>query len=242
MKIVASIEARMSASRLPGKVLFPILGKPILELMIERVRKSKLLNDIVVATTVNRNDDIIEYWCKEFGVNCFRGSEDDVLDRVVEAHKSNKTDIIVELTGDCPLIDPQMIDETIQCFQNKNVPYVSNNFKRTFPDGTDVQVFSLELLKEVSKLTSDRLDREHVSKFIYTSGKYEIFTIEADPSSELFWPDLGITLDTIEDYQLIKCIFEHFQNKTFSIAEILTFLRKNPHLIVNKAILRKGLT
>lgn len=242
MKIVASIEARMTSSRFPGKVLLPILSRPILALMIERVKKAKLVDEIVVATTTNRSDDIIDHWCQELGVSVFRGSEDDVLDRVVKAHEFRESDIIVELTGDCPFVDPEMIDEAIRCYQEKNVDYVSNNYKRTFPDGTDIQVFSFKLLESVAALTKDPLDREHVSKFIYTSGKYEIFTIEADAESDLFWPDLAITLDTLEDYQVIKNVFEHFGNTTFKLAEILTYLRKNPEVIANKHIKRKGLT
>lgn len=240
MKINASIEARMTSTRLPGKVLMEIKRKPALELMIERVKKSKFIDSVIVATTVNKTDDVIIELCKRLGVKYYRGSEEDVLQRVLQAHKLFRSDIIVQLTGDCPLIDPSLIDECVKFYINNDYDHVSNSVERSYPIGMDVQVFSTKVLEEVSKKTNDPPDREHVGKYIYTSGEYCIYILKAE--GELFWPDLGITLDTIEDFQLIKIIFEHFEDNNFTILDIVKFLRQNEHLLdINRHIKRKGL-
>ncbi len=133
MKIIATVEARMGSSRLPGKTMMNLNGKPMLEILLGRVRMSKLLNDVVVATTVNEKDNLIEKFCKEKGYNYFRGSEDDVLGRVLKTAKHNKADIIVELTGDNPLVDPEIIDEMVQYYLDNTYDYVCNSLPRTFP-------------------------------------------------------------------------------------------------------------
>ena len=167
MKIIATIEARMASSRLPGKILKPILGKPTLERLVERVRRSKLIQDVVVATTDMPADNETGAACQQMKVNFYRGSSEDVLDRVLKAAQKFGADIIVELTGDCPLLDPEIIDAVIQHYLNNQYDYVSNVLIRTFPRGMDTQVFSTKVLDEVSQLTKDPADRENVSLFIY---------------------------------------------------------------------------
>ena len=177
---MASVEARMTSSRLPGKVLMESLpGVSMLEYMINRVKKSNNIDDIIVATTINKEDDPIVELCKKLKVKFFRGSEDDVLLRVLNAHEHFKSDIIVELTGDCPLIDYELIDKIIDVYNNNNYDYVSNSHVRSYPDGFDVQVFSTKLLGEVSLLTKDSYDRENVSSFIYRSERYKTFAVIA---------------------------------------------------------------
>jgi len=237
MKIISTIEARMTSSRLPGKVLKEILGKPALELLIERLKAVKEIEEIVVATTVNKTDDIIEALCRRLKVRCFRGSENDVLSRVLQAAQSVKADIIVEITGDCPLADPDLIRTCLKTFLEGDYDYLSNgSLKRTFPDGLDVQVFPVKVLQEVSTLTHDPSDREHVSHYIYTHPeRYKLKNYEAD--KELHWPELAITLDTPEDLILITRIFEALypKDRLFSAYDIVRFLRANPELTsVNK--------
>lgn len=241
IKIFASIECRMTSTRLPGKVLLEAIdGMSMLEVMIRRVKKSKLINGIILATTTNHDDDPIVDLARKLNVLVYRGSELDVLSRVVEAHEDCKSDIVVELTGDCPLADHMLIDQCIQTYLDNSYDYVSNNYKRTFPDGTDVQVFSLKVLQEANKNTIDPLDREHVSKYIYESGNYSLFTIEAE--DEYLWPNLAVTLDTAEDYELIKTIFCHFGCIEFSTLDYIKFLKNNMNLLdINKYITRKGL-
>lgn len=231
MKIIATIEARMASSRLPGKILKPILGRPTLELMVERIRQSKFIQEIVVATTVAESDQETEAACKKMGVHCFRGSSDDVLDRVLQAAKAHKTDLIVELTGDCPLIDPVIIDSVVEHFLNNKFDYVSNVLTRTFPRGMDTQIFPVKVLEEVDKLTQDPADRENVSLYIYEHPeRYKLGNVEAQGA--LRRPDLRLTVDMPEDYELIKLVFENLypQNPRFLLGDVIELLEKNPRL------------
>ena len=228
-KIMASIEARMTSSRLPGKVLMESLpGVSMLEYMINRVKKSNNIDDIIVATTINKEDDPIVELCKKLKVKFFRGSEDDVLLRVLNAHKHFKSDIIVELTGDCPLIDYKLIDKIIDVYNNNNYDYVSNSHVRSYPDGFDVQVFSTKLLGEVSLLTKDSYDRENVSSFIYRSDHYKTFAVIAEQN--LFWPELRVTLDDKGDYLLIKNIIENI-GIDYRVNDVVKYLRNNINLL-----------
>ena len=241
VKIVATIEARMTSTRLPGKVLKPVMGRPVLELLIERLQRSEHLDDIVVATTINNTDQPIIDLCKQLNVKYFRGSEEDVLKRVLDAAKSVSADLIVEITGDCPFVDPDIVDEYIQVFLNGEYDYVSNTIRRSFPIGFDVQVFPVSVLEEVNALTSDPVDHEHVSIYIYEHPeRYQLKNIEAN--EDMFWPDLGVTLDTQEDYELIRSIFEELypQNTAFSALDVIKLLRDRPELIsINRHIKRK---
>jgi len=235
MKIVAIIEARMGSTRLPGKHLKKILGKPVLELLVERIKKTPSINEIVLATTTQKRDDILEKLAQRINIKCFRGSEDDVLGRVLATAQSTQTDLIVETLGDCPLTDPKLIEQCIQVFLQNDYNYVSNSLKRTFPDGFDVQVYPTKVLAEVDSLTNDPVDREHVTPYIYQHPKkYKIKNISA--RGDLHWPELGITLDTIEDFGLIKAIFEAlYSPKTcFDAHDIVAFMRSNPRLLKNE--------
>ena len=166
-KIVVTIEARMGSTRLPGKVIKPILGRPMLELMIERVKKSMLVDEIVVATSTNKNDDILQELAENIHVGCFRGSEDDVLDRVLRAAQAHKADHIAELWGDCPLIDPEIIDRKIQYYLDNDFDCVGTHLDKKFPWGISSLIFPTKILEEVSFLTQDPVDRENVSNYIY---------------------------------------------------------------------------
>ena len=232
-KIVASIEARMTSTRLPGKVAMQAIDKiSMLEFMISRVRLSRKIDEIILATTTNADDDILVKLCKNLGVKVFRGSENDVLSRVLNAHNHFDSDIIVELTGDCPLIDFNIIDLIISDYMNNNVDYSSNSHERSYPDGFDVQVFSKNLLNEISCKTVDNYDRENVSSYIYRSGHYKLSSIIAPP--ELFWPELRVTLDDHGDLLLIRQIIEHLfplHGVRFTALDIVKFLKNNLQLL-----------
>jgi spore coat polysaccharide biosynthesis protein SpsF len=231
-KIVASVEARMTSSRLPGKVLMEAVdGMSMLEFMIKRIIQSSI-TDIVVATTVNVQDDPIVALCEKLSIPYFRGSEDDVLKRVLDAHEFMGTDIIVELTGDCPLIDPNIIDKIVAVYLDNDYDYVSNAHVRSYPDGLDVQVFSKKLLAQVEASTMEQYDRENVSSYIYRSGKFRLSGVVAE--GELYWPDLRITLDDTGDYHLIKSIIEHWypqKQDQFDAYDIVSYVRQNIHLL-----------
>ena len=231
--IVASIEARMTSSRLPGKVLMEAIdGISMLEFMIERVKKSNLIDQVIVATTVNGTDDPIVELCNKLSINCYRGSEEDVLLRVLNAHKSVNSQIIVQLTGDCPLIDPEIVDKVIDVYLNNSFDFVSNGHVRSYPDGLDVGVFSVDLLDEVSTKTEEPYDREHVTAYIYRSGEYSLKSVVADKA--LYWSDLRITLDDVGDYDLIKKIVRHFyshHNLNFTALDMIEYIRANPKVL-----------
>ncbi len=232
-KIVATIEARMTSTRLPGKVLMNLAGRPALERMIERVRRSKYLDEIVVATTINKADEPIVKLANRIDLKYFRGSEMDVLARVVGAAQSVKADLIVELTGDCPLMDWRLVDRGIKEFFRHPCDCAANIVMRSFPDGFDVQVYPAKLLAQVAKLTDDPLDREHVSRYIYQNEDKKYKIRHWLSSKKYFWPQLRITLDEKDDYILINRIFEALLNKKqdFSYIDVINFLRNNPDLL-----------
>ena len=238
MKTVAIIEARMTSTRLPGKILLPILGKPMLELLTERLKRAKLIDQIVIATTLNATDDIVERLSERIGVGCFRGSEDDVLDRVLKAAHTYGADVIVEITGDNPLLDPATLDEVIQTYNTKNVDYVSNSLKITYPLGIDYKVFSTAVLDKVAKQTQDPIDHEHVSLYIYEHPEiFSLFNVESNLPEKC--RNIRLTVDTREDFRLITAIFESLypQNPEFDLHEILELLDKRKDLLeLNKTI------
>ena len=228
-RICATIEARMTSSRLPGKILMEAAGKPMLEHMVERLRRVSMLEDIIIATTTNAQDDAVIKLAEKLQVRWYRGSEHDVLGRVLAAAKKNEVDIIVETTGDCPLIDPDIVSTTIEAFTSSNVDYVSNALEpRTYPVGMDTQVFATSILADVASKTKDPEDREHVSLFIYNNPQiYELKSVRA-PNHHLA-PQVRLTLDTPEDLKLIRQVFGALypNNPAFNLADILHFLSNN---------------
>ena len=241
-RVVAIIEARMTSSRLPGKVLLPALGAPMLLHLVSRLKAAPSIDAIVIATTVNESDQPIIDFAFANGIIVYRGSEENVLERVLGAAEMLDAQVIVEITGDCPIIDPALVEKTIQLFLNSQVDYVSNSLIRSYPDGMDTQVFSLENLKKSATLTSDPLDLEHVSRFMWQHP--DIFTqlnLLAPP--ELIWPELGLTLDEADDYLLLKKIIEVLgpKNILFGCSDVIALLKKNPEWIeINRNVIRKG--
>lgn len=232
----------MTSSRLPGKVLMPADGVPMLKHLVTRLKAVSSIQEIVLATTVNTTDDSLVEFAKQEKIRYFRGSEDDVMLRVVEAAESVNADIVVEITGDCPIIDPQIVEQTIRMFLAHDVDYVSNAQIRSYPDGMDTQVFKLETLKRSLKMTDDLLDHEHVT--LHIRNHPELFShvyLVAPP--ELHWPELGLTLDEQDDYKLLRKIIEHFgeSNRLFSCLDTIRLLRQNKTwLKINEHVHRKG--
>lgn len=234
-----SIEARMTSTRLPGKVLMQVQGTPLLQVMIERVKRAKSIDNIIIATTTNDTDDLICELAEKLGVLYYRGGEHDVLQRVLEAHKHYGSEVVVELTGDCPFIDPLLIDMCVDYFLSHDYQYVTNGIQRTYPDGFGVQVYSVETLELADSKTTDMRLREHVTPYMYQSGEMTMQVLKAPP--EYHWPELSITLDTMEDYQLIKSIYEYFSNNSFTLGDVISLIRERPGLLqINSHIQRKG--
>jgi spore coat polysaccharide biosynthesis protein SpsF len=242
MKVAAIIEARMTSTRLPGKILRPIMGRPMLELMIERLERCSNVDSIIVATTSNDTDNPVEALSRRLGVGCYRGSEDDVLLRVVEAAEAHGVDVIVEVTGDCPLIDPSIVDRVADVYLDGEYDYVSNILERTYPIGMDVQVFATRDLRQVEQKTDDPADREHVSLYFYeVPGRFRTRNVASDLPEQ--HREHRLTVDTIEDFTLIEEIFKKLYPKTpaFSLDDILRLLEEYPELAgINKGVQQKS--
>jgi spore coat polysaccharide biosynthesis protein SpsF len=237
MRVNLSIEARMGSRRLPGKVLKEVAGMPMLALQIERCRRAKTIDDVIVATTVNSSDEPIVELCQRMNVPYYRGSEQDVLGRIVETHKKFKTDLIVELTGDNPLQDPELVDECVNFYLANDFDYVCNSGpNRRYPDGMNVQVFSADILSLSALKTTTPAEREHVSKYIYSSGNYKVHYIDTPKRENLDWPELSFTVDTEPEFRFVKEVAESFPHVHFSLDEMLDLLRARPELRVSNRL------
>lgn len=232
MKIIGIIQARMGSSRFPGKVLKEICGKTILEHIVERLKSSKLLNEVYVATSVSQIDDEVEKLCIEKNIKVFRGSENDVLDRFYQAAKhfgAGENDAIARITGDCPLIDPAVADEIIELFIEKNHDYAANVNPPTYPDGLDFEVMKFKTLEKAWKEANLQSEREHVT--LHIRNHSEIYSIGnlycKNDYSGLRW-----TLDEPEDFEVIKAIYENLynQNNIFVMNDIIRFLDSNKEI------------
>lgn len=227
MKIVAIIQARMGSTRLPNKVMKLIGGIPMIELLLARVAQSKSINQIIVATSFDsKNITLLEH-VEKLGYFCERGSEDDVLDRYFNAAKKHNADLVVRITGDCPLVDHDLIDDAIAQFKREGVDYISNASEPTFPDGLDIEVFSYEALKKAHEDAREIFDREHVTPYLRNSGKFKTSVIRNDKDlSSLRW-----TVDEPEDFSVIEKVFKYFYPRiNFTWKEILALQEKNPIL------------
>lgn len=227
MTVTAIIQARMGSSRLPGKILKEVNGKALLLHQIERLRQSTMINHLIVATTTESIDDEVVTLCETNGILFYRGSENDVLERYYKAWEKFGGNTVVRLTSDCPLIDPKVVDETINYYKNNQFDYVSNTIERTFPRGLDTEVFSSDALKVIYEEASLARDREHVTAYMYTNPtKFKIGSFKGDTDySKYRW-----TVDTEEDFQLIKNIFEvyHGNENQLNLLNIVQLMEENP--------------
>ena len=229
MKIGIIIQARMGSTRLPGKVLSEIVGKPLIEHVVLRVKKSKYADQIIVAITNKKQDDRLVEFLKLLDVSIFRGSEEDVLDRYYQAAKKYHLDIIVRVTGDCPLIDLTVVDNTIQYFLHNDYDYVSNTVKETFPDGLDVEVFSFECLEQSYNTAHLPSEREHVTPF--TRNHPEKFKI-GNFKNNVDLSNLRWTVDEMDDLEFDRAIYRELYhlNPFFDMQDVLNILKKHPEL------------
>lgn len=239
MDVIAIVQARMGSTRLPGKVLKKINNRFVLDYVIERLKFSDRINDVILATTTDKKDDVLETYAIEREVRYFRGSEEDVLSRYYHAAKKYGGEIIVRITSDCPLIDPEIVDNVINKHIDNKVDYTSNVIKRTYPRGLDTEVFNFDVLAEAYKNANEKYQQEHVTSYmIEHPEKFKLQNIEA--KGKLKRPDIRITVDTEEDFELIKKIILHFNNLNFKTEDIIGFLDRNPELIeINKNIIQK---
>jgi spore coat polysaccharide biosynthesis protein SpsF len=233
------IQARMGSTRLPGKMAKKILGQTILEHVIFRLRKIKVPAIIILATTINKKDNILEEIAKQKKIKVFRGSEDDVLDRYYQAAKEFNIDPIVRITADCPVLDWQICDELIDFYLQNKFDYVSNVRPPTFPDGLDVEVFSFKALEKSQQEAKLKSEREHVTPYI--ASHPEIFKIGNLVRNGKDLSSLRLTLDEKTDLVLLKKIYNglYKKKKYFVLEDILKFLEERPELLkINKKIKR----
>ncbi len=238
-EVLAIIQARMSSSRLPGKVLKKISGKPMLALQIERIQRSVGINQLIVATSTRDDDNPIETLCRKIGIGCFRGSLDDVLDRFFRAAKIYQPKHVVRLTADCPLTDPEIIDRVIRLHLGHGYDYTSNIRPPTWPDGMDIEIFRFSCLEEAAREAKLPSEREHVTPFIqnrpqqYTLGNLEN---EQDFSTH------RLTVDETVDFEKVKRIYSSLypRKSDFSLKDILDLIQSDTELSLINAEVDTG--
>lgn len=241
MEYAVIMQARTNSSRLKGKVLRELKGKTILEHDIERINQAKEVDGIIIATTERVEDEQIVAVAKKCGVEYFRGSENDVLSRYYYAAKQFQVKHIIRITSDCPLVDPFIIDEVIQCYKKENVDIMTNVpnewEKMTYPRGLDLEIFPFEWLEKAFLEADSPYDREHVSPFIYDNAKKRYYYKYDKDYSQYRW-----TLDTKEDWEVIEKIYEHFYHgkHDFYFEDIVRYMEECPEIaLINKDIQQK---
>ena len=251
-KVTAVIQARMASRRLPGKVLKEVCGRPILGWVIERAHRAETLDQVVVATTTDTSDDPIVEYCAENQIPFYRGSHQDVLDRYFQAARNFSSDVIVRLTADCPLIDPELIDMAVSEFTAGSFDYLTNRLPspwgRSFPIGLDVEVFSFQALEKIRSAATETHHREHVTPYFYEEIPPEKLRFSPDHATsgveyiskrgfrmkllhyDRDLSDLRWTVDTPEDLRLVRSLTSHFEGMDFSWLDLLEIVNQNPSL------------
>ncbi|MBT6537431.1 MAG: glycosyltransferase family protein [Rhodospirillaceae bacterium] len=227
IKIVAIVQARMSSSRLPGKVLAPVVGQPMLLRQLERLGRARTVDEIVVATSTEPDDDVIADVCDKSNIACFRGSLHDVLGRYVQAATASEADIVLRLTADCPLTDPVVVDGLIRHMRDGAYDYASNTLERTWPHGLDVEAMTFDALLTAGHEADDPHEREHVTPFLYGHPdrfKLGSYTGAVDQSA------LRLTVDYSEDLDVVTQIYDALYpiNAAFTTEDVVIYLDANP--------------
>jgi glutamate-1-semialdehyde 2,1-aminomutase len=236
MKVVAIVQARMGSTRLPNKVMKEIAGIPMIELLLRRLNKSKQIQQIVLATSTDTKNNILVKHASSLGFTCVQGSENNVLQRYLDAANQSQADIIVRITGDCPLVDASLVDLAINIFKKSGADYVSNVDPATYPDGLDIEVFSIAALLRAGLEAVDDFDKEHVTPYLRRPGLFKTFTMRnSQDLSELRW-----TVDEPADLRLITAVFNYFNpNIFFSWKDVLNLQQQSPEIfMINQNIIR----
>lgn len=238
-KILCVVQARMGSERLPGKVIKPILNKPMILHTLDRLSKSNYINELILATSELEKEELLVQIVKEAKYNVFRGSENNVLDRYKKASDLYKGDIIIRVTGDCPLIDPVIVDNVISNFIMNDYDYVRLDVPDTFIRGFDVEVFSKGALDKVFELAKEDIHKEHVTLYAYENkDKFKIGYVKGE---ELYNKNYRLCVDTEEDLELVTNIYEHFKDEFVSSKEIVKYLDDNPKLAqINLEVVQKN--
>jgi len=240
VKVVAIVQTRMGSTRLPGKVLKDLDGKSVLARVVERLRRARLVNDVVIATTDRPADDIIVQECRRLSTSVSRGDEENVLDRYYRAAQLFKADVVVRVTSDCPLIDPEITDKTTAAFLEAKPDYASNVRERTYPRGLDAEVFTFDTLARTWRVATKPYERVHVTPYIYEHPQeFRVLSVTGDKDySSHRW-----TVDTPEDLEFIRAVYARLKDKpAFLWTDVLQVLEREPELIeINRSIEQKAL-
>jgi spore coat polysaccharide biosynthesis protein SpsF len=238
MKVTAIIQARMGSTRLPGKVLMDLGGVTVLGRVVRRLQRVARISECVVATTAAPADDAIVEECRRLNVPVFRGSEDDVLDRYLQAARHFSPDAVVRITSDCPLIDPEVVDSVVRALIEQRADFACNVLKRTYPRGLDAEAFTIEALEKAWRNSDQRHQREHVTPLFYERPTmFRVASVHQDQDlSHYRW-----TLDTPDDLRLIREIYSHFDNRDhFGWRDVLALMERLPELpTINAHIVQK---
>ena len=228
MKIVAVVQARLGSTRLPNKVLAPIGDVPLIEFLLRRLSKSGRISQIVLATSTSQVNDQLALVVENLGYRVIRGSETDVLQRYVDAARVTDADVVIRITGDCPFVDPQLIDEMLEDFVSSNIDYMSNTDPPTFADGFDIEIFKKSALLQSAEIATTPFEREHVTPCLRTNP---VFT-HKNKTASIDSSHLRLTVDEQRDLDVVRDIASHFAPRTdFSMSEILGAITTNPHLV-----------
>jgi spore coat polysaccharide biosynthesis protein SpsF len=237
---IAIIQARMESSRLPGKVLLDIAGEPMLVRVVERTRRADNLDNVVVATTIHASDDPVAALCVRRGYPCYRGSMHDVLDRYYQAAKRFQAQVVVRVTADCPVIDPDLIDEAVAALIEAKADFVANRlpppWRRSYPIGLDIEVCTFQALERAWVEAGQPQHREHVMPYLYeVEGRFKTLLLHHDPDyGYLRW-----TVDTPQDLNLIRQVYAHFEDRDdFTWLEVMDYFERNPQLAETNAQVR----
>ena len=239
-KLVTIIQARMGSTRLPGKVLLPVLGEPILGHIVSRLSTIDKVDTIIVATSDRNLDDPIAEYCSAKGISCFRGSENDVLDRFYQAATAAGADTVIRITGDCPLVDPALVSRLIDYYATNGFDYCGiatgagvamGDFQGRFPDGLDAEIFKMEVLQAAWQETRGQLFREHVTPFIWKQP--ERFNLGTLKSLDRDYSNLRWTVDNREDYEVIRWVYEELYpvKPNFNMQDVLSLFERHPEKI-----------
>jgi spore coat polysaccharide biosynthesis protein SpsF len=238
-KVVAIIQARMGSTRLPRKVLADIEGHPMLWHVVQRTQAAKTIDEVVVATTTESADEAIVVFCREANVSCFRGSEYDVLDRYYQAAREHGAEVVIRITSDCPLIDPEIIDKTVRAFQNEKPDYASNAVIRTYPRGLDAEVMTFQTLDRAWREARSAYQRVHVTPYIYENPElFRIVSVQGEGDHSAYrW-----TVDAPEDLELVRTIYSRLGRRAFLWRDVLSLMEREPQLVeINRLVAQKAL-
>lgn len=230
MKVVAIVQARMSSTRLPGKILKTVLHKPLLQYQMERLQRCKTLDQIVIATTTNECDDTIVAFCQQHNIAFYRGSEHDVLARYYEAATLYEADVVVRITSDCPVIDPSVVDKVVHTYvENPTYDYLSNTLLRSYPRGMDTSLMPYKTLAAIHAVATDPADREHVTKYAY--DRPQQFVV-GNVANDVDYSEHRWTVDTIEDFEVVKILLEALypSNKNFTMNDMVRYVEEHPNV------------